>query len=45
MNWLIDIDGLVKIDTPEMQGGRNRKNKPEGFQLQARAKSILIILS
>ena len=32
MNWLIDIDGLVKIDTPEMQGGKKRKkNKPETF--------------
>ena len=27
MNWLIDIDGLVKIDTPEMQGGKKKKKK------------------
>ena len=27
MNWLIDIDGLVKIDTPEMQGGKKRKKQ------------------
>ena len=44
MNWLIDIDGLVKIDTPEMQGGKKKKNKPETFLYSSASKSLVLIL-
>ena len=27
MNWLIDIDGLVKIDTPRDAGGQEEKKQ------------------